>query len=332
MEQILGLPAGELGNGAVVQRLDGIPKPDDFKLKAYTQLPGGKTYEEGTKYPPGLGAPQWVLTKPLPVGDVTVVSGSDAYRPGAANPVGEPTMRPATPDAKAGTLPGLEPTAHPDTGSVAAGPPEGFEGNAVGSPQPAPSRPPSAGWDDLEAAVATPVPRQQTGGFRSQQVRQGNREVITIEGTVGQQLPQSESLAGYTPTLSGEHATHAVGMQLGENLPEGITSGPAGQLNLSAMKVVENATRDVFDAAATHAADLGDGQPAAAIETKTTLHVEHQVVNGEQVPVLVGVKREAWLRFPGSDESHQFIDFEVAVDPTTRTVTPVRNSVERPPK
>jgi hypothetical protein len=81
MEKILGLPPGELAGGAIVHRLDGLPTADQFKLRAYTQLPAGRTYVSGEKYPPGLGAPQWELTDKIPVAAVSAVSPDERYRP-----------------------------------------------------------------------------------------------------------------------------------------------------------------------------------------------------------------------------------------------------------
>jgi hypothetical protein len=86
MERILGLPDGELAGGAVVHKLDGTPTADQFRLRAYTQLPAGKTYEPGEEYPPGLGAPQWELTAKVPVAEVSAVKPDEAYRPGSGAP------------------------------------------------------------------------------------------------------------------------------------------------------------------------------------------------------------------------------------------------------
>lgn len=193
----------------------------------------------------------------------------------------------------------------------------------VASPQATTPHSTTATWESLEETASRPTPRQETGGFRSQPVRVGDRSVIVIDGVVGEQISQAETSAGYTPTLSGEHATHAVGMQIGENLPEGITSGPGADLNLSLLKTVENATRQTFDIAI---------QFGATVETKTTLRVEHRVVGGNEVPVLVGVKREASVRVPGTDHFFKFIDFEAHIDRGNRIVTGVRNVVIRPPR
>jgi hypothetical protein len=67
------------------------------------------------------------------------------------------------------------------------------------------------------------------------------------------------------------------------------------------------------------------------VETQTILRVERQIVQGQEYEVLVGVRRQAWVRRVGSNELSPFIDFEVRVDPLTRVVTPVREVVLRPP-
>jgi hypothetical protein len=82
MEQTLGLPKGALEKGAVVHTIEGIPAPDQFKLKGLTQLPDGKTYRPGDPYPPGLGVPQWKLTTNMPVAESTTVAPDQVYRPG----------------------------------------------------------------------------------------------------------------------------------------------------------------------------------------------------------------------------------------------------------
>jgi len=81
IEQVLGLPEGELAKGAVVHTLDGVPAADQFKLKAYTQLPEGKTWHAPGRYPPGLGAPQWELTSNVPVAQSTTVAPNQVYQP-----------------------------------------------------------------------------------------------------------------------------------------------------------------------------------------------------------------------------------------------------------
>lgn len=182
-----------------------------------------------------------------------------------------------------------------------------------------PPQPPAPSWEQLVQQAETPTPRQQTGGFRSQLVRVGDREVIVLEGPIAEQIAQTESLAHYTATLQGEHAAHGISMQAGENLPEGITSAPR-RLNLSELKRVENAIRQVADRAA---------EQGATVETTTTLLVEHRQVAGEDIPVLIGVTRKAWVRPAGSDAAWQFVDFEARIDPVTRDITVVREHVIR---
>lgn len=175
-------------------------------------------------------------------------------------------------------------------------------------------------WDDLVAYAERPTPRQMTGGFRSNSVRSGNREVRIIEGRVGDQIPQSETMAKYGTKLKGEHATHGVGMQLGENMPESLTSAPS-RFNTSEMKVVENSIRETADAAA------GVG---SRVETKTELMIEYITKGGEEVPVLVGVKREAWVVLSGSETEVPFVNFSVRLDPMTRNVIVDKNWIMRP--
>jgi hypothetical protein len=179
----------------------------------------------------------------------------------------------------------------------------------------------SADWSALEAGAKKPMPRQQQGTFRSTTARSGNREVVVIEGRVSEQIPQEESLAHAVPTLPGEHATHMVGMQLGENLPEGIASGPAATFNLGPLKRVENATRAVYDRAM---------EAGAEVETQTVVRIEYESVAGEQVPIIVGIERRAWVRVPGADKVVEFVDYAADVDKNTRAVTTTRMDVNRP--
>jgi hypothetical protein len=65
VEKILGLVPGELKSGAVVLKLNSVPRPDQFELRGYTQTPAGHVYTGGD-YPPGLGANQWELMEKLP--------------------------------------------------------------------------------------------------------------------------------------------------------------------------------------------------------------------------------------------------------------------------
>jgi hypothetical protein len=96
-------------------------------------------------------------------------------------------------------------------------------------------------------------------------------------------IHQSQSMAKYGSRLRGEHATHLVGLQLGENLPEGLVSATA-KFNTSEMYTIENAIPKTYE----EAIWLG-----AKVETKTVAKVEYMVSAGKEVPVLVGIEREA---------------------------------------
>jgi hypothetical protein len=63
MEKLLGLPAGELKNGANAMRLNRLPTASEFELRGYTNTPNGQPYVTGEAYPPGLGVPQWQISR-----------------------------------------------------------------------------------------------------------------------------------------------------------------------------------------------------------------------------------------------------------------------------
>jgi hypothetical protein len=202
-------------------------------------------------------------------------------------------------------------------GSTGGGGGAGGSGGAGGAGGAAPAR----SWNDLVDMADNRVPRQSVNDFRSEIIRDGNREVRIVEGPVGDSVTHTEaSMAPYGYTQAGEHATHSVGMQLGENLPEGLTSAPAS-FNLSEMKVFENSVRETADAAA----EFG-----ATVETRTIAKVEYVMQGADEVPVLVGVEREASLVVPGSDTSIPFAEFEANLDPVTRNVVVNRNRILRP--
>lgn len=184
--------------------------------------------------------------------------------------------------------------------------------------RPPPAAPkPAVDWAKLEKAAEEPVARKKDNGFSSWTAEDGRNRVTIVEGNVSDPISQKQSLAKYVETIQGEHATHAVGMQLGENVHEGLTSGPAAGLNLGPMLNMESAIRDVYDR-------------GAIVGTRTTLHIEDQTINGESIPVLVGIKREAWIRPPGTDGALTFATFNATIDPVTREVTILKNDVTRP--
>jgi hypothetical protein len=185
------------------------------------------------------------------------------------------------------------------------------------SPKQAPSpkaaaptwRPP---WNALVTEAEVPKPRANDNGFRTQEAvsRDGRTRVVIVEGIVTDPVG-GRSTADYGTILPGENSTHPVGRQLGEDTgPHSQASGPE-RLNLSNLKRTENFLRDAADEAA---------KVGATIETRTIMVSETRNVNGQPVPVLVGVRREAWLRMPGSDTLRPLFLYEVVVDPDTRAV------------
>lgn len=177
-------------------------------------------------------------------------------------------------------------------------------------------------WARLAAMAEKPQARKSTGGFRSQPATEGPYTVMILEGPVGEQIAQTDSLARGSWTLPGEHGTHGVGMQIGENLPEGVASAPA-RLNLGPLKVVENVTRAVSE---------GVKAFGGRVETRTLLQIETRSVGGKDVPVLHGVERQSWIVMPGTDKTFQFVDFAASVDPVTRFVTVQQMDIRKPAK
>jgi len=178
-------------------------------------------------------------------------------------------------------------------------------------------------WAVLEQAAENAPRFRPTDGFGKRSARSGNREVIIVEGEVRPPVADAKfvnKVRRSGPRGPGEHATHSVGAQLGENLPEGLTSGPASDLNLSLLKTLENATRDTYEAAVRY---------GVRVETKTTSRVEYRIVNGQEVGFLTNVRREAWL-VVGQKPTTTFLEFEASIDAVTRVVTVVRNKLLRP--
>jgi hypothetical protein len=139
--------------------------------------------------------------------------------------------------------------------------------------------------------------------------------VVITEGVVGPQVT-GKSTADYGTTLPGEHSTHPVGRQSGEDVgPSSQASAPA-HFNLSELKVFENRLRTVADRAA---------EQGGTVETRTETVTEIRKVGGQEIPVLVGVRRSAALRLPGRDPV-TFMRLQAVVDPQTRTVTVLLNT------
>jgi hypothetical protein len=107
MEVTLGLPEGELSNGAVVQELGRLPGPNEFEFRAYTTQPGGTHFGVPGRYPPGTGVPQWEVNTDIPVANETLVlpgaryQSPTRYEPGPGSsvrvPVAERVPEPASP-------------------------------------------------------------------------------------------------------------------------------------------------------------------------------------------------------------------------------------------
>ena len=59
VERLLGLPASELGGGAYLYEFMRLPAAPEFELRGYSQCPDGNEWKPDSKYPAGLGVPQW---------------------------------------------------------------------------------------------------------------------------------------------------------------------------------------------------------------------------------------------------------------------------------
>jgi hypothetical protein len=172
-------------------------------------------------------------------------------------------------------------------------------------------------WNSLVRQAERPVARQSDNGFRTQMAVSSDKQttVVITEGVVGPQV-RGKSTADYGLVLKGEHSTHPVGRQQGEDVgPSAQGSAPA-TFNLSEMKVFEN----TLSRAARIAAEQG-----GTVETRTVMVTQRRVVNGDEVPVTVGVHRTAWLRLPGRDP-HSFLEMKAVIDPVTRAVTVILNT------
>jgi hypothetical protein len=251
--------------------------------------------------PPLAPATDPVATAPAP----------SAEPPTPSAPVTEPVPAASPAPAPAPAVPEQATAAEP--AAPAAQGPAASQGPApTGTAQGA-----SAGiWSELAAQAEIPTRRQADGTFRTTSVRSGAYELAIVEGTVSDPVSEAERISQYVETLPGEHATHPIGMLSGENTASEASAPP--RYNLTNMRRVENAIRGAADRAKAH---------GASVETRTEFQIEHRQVGGKDVKVIVGVRRQAWLRFPASAAEFQFVDVEDRIDPVTRQVAPVR-----PPK
>jgi hypothetical protein len=184
----------------------------------------------------------------------------------------------------------------------------GDERSTGGAPKPpAPKEDENGVWERLKALAEKFVPRQTSDGFRvSPPAREGNREVVIVEGRIGEKIPSKEGVES-EEVLPGEDSTHPIGKQQGEDV--GVQASAPRGLNRSDLKIFENATRRAADVAT----KLG-----AEVNTRTEYRIERQMRDGKEIQVLVGVRRELWLRPHGSDKSILGPVIEAAIDPTTR--------------
>jgi hypothetical protein len=63
VERLLGLPSAELLPGAYLYEFMRLPTITEFELKGYSQCPDGKPWTAESKYPAGLGVPQWQVAR-----------------------------------------------------------------------------------------------------------------------------------------------------------------------------------------------------------------------------------------------------------------------------
>jgi hypothetical protein len=303
LENIEGGPAGAIGYGIGGDEGSYVGASFDGLLMAAGSTAGARNEMRAINSAP---APRDVAAEVRPATPRPVeTEPATAPRPAPkAEPA--PTQPPAS-------YPALEPAAV----APAAKPVPASSPKSGPSPKQAPSpkaaaptwRPP---WNALVTEAEVPKPRANDNGFRTQEAvsRDGRTRVVIVEGIVTDPVG-GRSTADYGTILPGENSTHPVGRQLGEDTgPHSQASGPE-RLNLSNLKRTENFLRDAADEAA---------KVGATIETRTIMVSETRNVNGQPVPVLVGVRREAWLRMPGSDTLRPLFLYEVVVDPDTRAV------------
>ena len=98
MEDILGLAHGTFSSGVSVLKFVSLPAPEQFELRGYTQLPGGRPFDgivvrsseaqrpqfferngAPSKFPPGLAVEQWELRVPLPAVQLQAVPPGQTF-------------------------------------------------------------------------------------------------------------------------------------------------------------------------------------------------------------------------------------------------------------
>ena len=176
----------------------------------------------------------------------------------------------------------------------------------------------SNSWGKLQRKAEMPQQRQSDNGFRSQSKRDGDQEVILVEGRVTSATSRNPEATRVLAKKKGEDATHAIGVQAGEDLPQAITRAPRG-LNRGPLKAYESEVKAVQ----IRAAEMG-----VEVDTHVMLHVKHVMIDGNQVPLLVRIERTDALRKVGTDQFIGEMHFVADIDSETRAFS-VRKNIRR---
>jgi hypothetical protein len=165
-------------------------------------------------------------------------------------------------------------------------------------------------WDETSARADRPTPRRSDNGFRTEtrMLVDGHTKVVVVEGVVRPPIGGA-STSRYGSRLEGEDSTHPTGRQLGEDTGPGAQGAAPAGLNRGPLLQAENWIRRAADRAA---------EQGATVETRSTMVTQRRTVGGEEVDVLVGIRKEAWLRIPGADRTVPLMRFEAVIDPVTR--------------
>lgn len=183
--------------------------------------------------------------------------------------------------------------------------------NAPGAPNLAPYPGWKAEWDRLAEKAMEPTPRASDDGFAFRTATSEDRKirVVVTEGRITKAFIEDPERG---PALPGEQSAHSIARNLGEETGPSTQASAPRASNLSQDKTAENFLR--------HAADVA-AESGARIEVRTTLVTEPRMVNGEEVPVQIAKRRQAFLVMPGSIESKEIYRYETQVDPVTRAVS-----------
>jgi len=298
--------AAEVRSAAPTQRAPGGPlKPPSVSVSPSPSAPFRPENAPRPVVQASPGAPPITV----PQASAPAAPTSPEVTPAAAAPSPQPVPPTASPLKVASSPQGASPMSTPSGVSKQA--PPAFGGATTTAPSWKET------WNPLVQEAERPAARQSDRGFRTQTAvsPDGRTRVVITEGVVGLQVT-GKSTADYGTRLPGEHSTHPVGRQSGEDVgPSAQASAPA-RLNLSELKTFENTLRTVADRAA---------EQGGTVETRTVMVSEVRNVGGQEVQVLVGVRRTAALRLPGRAPV-TFMHLEAVVDPQTRAVTVLLNT------